>query len=73
MYLEGLELAFRTFDEGCLAIYQVEDVYASICIVFHGTREGMPSRFDKLVGMQACSFFLDAILVAQHLEMIRDF
>ena len=53
MHLEGLELAFRTFDECCLAIDKVEDIHAAICVVLNRTREGVPSCLDELVGMQS--------------------
>ena len=73
MHLERLELAFGTLDEGCLAINEVEDVHTTICVVFYRTREGVPTRLDELVGMQASPLFLDVFLFMKHLEMVRDF
>ena len=72
MHLEGLKLAFRAFDEGCLAVHKVEDIHAAICVVLHRTREGVPSCLDELVGMQSCPFFLDAFFFMKHLEMVGD-
>ena len=70
VHLEGGELAFGTFDEGCFAIDEVEDVDAASGVVLNGTAEGVAARLDELVGMQAGAFLLDAVLLMKHLEVV---
>ncbi len=72
VHLEGLEHAFWTLDEGCLAVHKVENIHAAICVVLNRTSEGVSSCLDELVGMQSCPFFLDAFFLMKHFEMVGD-